>query len=114
MEWDTQFLAPVQIKKHIADRQIYGDFMDVSKKLINTIQNSPNRIQEATTKMNELIKSAEMANHDEAIHTIHPLDPIPTPTRGRKRSSRIKSSTERSNTKRVKFESPTGKYNHGK
>jgi len=114
MGWDDQFLAPVQIKKHIANQQIYGDFMDVSKKLINTIQNSPNCIQEATTKMNELIKLAEMVNHDEAMHTIHPLDPIPTPTQGHKRSSRIKSSTEKSNTKHVKFESMNGKYNHEK
>ena len=88
--------------------------MDTAKKMMNAIENSPQRIQNVLDKMNEEIKDVEIMNDfvDSARLKVHeqqqelandfiepnmvilPKDPAPVPSSGRKRTARIKSSTE--------------------
>jgi len=112
--WERRFMTPKQTKNCDRKRQTYGVVMDTAKKMMNAIENSPQRIQNVLDKMNEEIKDVEIMNDfvDSARLKVHeqqqelandfiepnmvilPKDPAPVPSSGRKRTARIKSSTE--------------------
>jgi hypothetical protein len=90
--------------------------MDTAKKMISAIENSPVRIQKVLESMNDEIKEAETLNNffDSGSSRVYQQgekstsgrstklnnvtllkDPIPIPTNGRKRTARIRSSTEK-------------------
>lgn len=98
--WKSQFPTPKLSNKITTDRQNYGVVMDTTKKLMKTIEKSPERIRNVIASMEKEIRSAENENLDATIITLSPLDPIPIPGRGRKRGRRIKSSTEAKSPKR--------------
>lgn len=113
--FNARFSSPKQSNKIDSKRQQYGMFMDTSKKLIQTIENSPQRFQTVLAAMNREIESVEQQQHYiSSIRTGQcatspnatpakggtlPADPIPILLRGRKRNSRIASSTEARDSK---------------
>lgn len=107
--FDARFASPKQSRKADFKRQQYGLFMDTSRKLIQTIENSPERFRTFLATMNREIALAEEQHRLRSLRTATPtpslnaipaerttpsVDPISIPLNGRKRNSRIVSSTE--------------------
>ena len=112
--FNARFSSPKQSNRIDSKRQQYGLFMDTSKKLIQTIENSPRRFRTILAAMNREIESGEEEHRRRSLKTAPSTmspnstpdegatrlaDPIPIPLRGRKRNSRIVSSTEAKDSK---------------